>query len=125
MKRLPESELDIMLIIWKRGRAVSVNEILEIINTERELTLSALHSYMRRLVEKGFLKCFKKGKQNYYEALVTEAEYRQDESGSVLRKLYGGSLKNFVAALYDSDQITMQDIEEMKEYLDQFGKDGD
>lgn len=125
MKRLPESELDIMIIVWQNKGPITVNDILERVNSEKKLTLSALHSYLRRLVEKGFLTCYKQGKQNAYEALVTETEYQQEESGSVLQKLYGGSLKNFVAALYSSEQITRQDIEEMKAFIQQFDeKDG-
>jgi predicted transcriptional regulator len=73
-------------------------------------------------VEKGFLKCYKQGKQNVYEAIVTEEEYQQEESSSVLKKLYGGSLKNFVAALYNSEQLTKKDIVEVREFIETFDK---
>jgi predicted transcriptional regulator len=122
MKRLPESELDIMIIVWSTEGPVSVTYILEKLNADKKLTISALHSYLRRLVEKGFLKCYKQGKQNVYEAIVTEEEYQQEESSSVLKKLYGGSLKNFVAALYNSEQLTKKDIVEVREFIETFDK---
>ena len=52
-KRLPESELDIMLVVWASGGGVTAPAILE--HLERPLTASALHSYLKRLEEKGFL----------------------------------------------------------------------
>ena len=41
---------------------------------ERPLTASALHSYLKRLEEKGFLSCGKEGKTNRYRARVSRAE---------------------------------------------------
>ena len=51
--RLPESELDIMLVIWDLGGQAAAPDILEAL--ERPLTASALHSYLKRLEEKGYL----------------------------------------------------------------------
>ena len=56
-KNLPEAELDIMLVIWyeekKEGEGVTAPRILE--KLERPLTASALHSYLKRLEERGYL----------------------------------------------------------------------
>ena len=54
--RLPESELDIMLVVWELKEATAP-AILE--RLERPLTASALHSYLKRLEEKGYLACRK------------------------------------------------------------------
>ena len=59
--RLPESELDVMLTVWKHGGEASAPAIGESLG--RELTASALHSYLKRLEEKGFLACRKAGKR--------------------------------------------------------------
>lgn len=63
-KRLPESELDIMLAVWTAEGEISAPEILSAL--DRPLTASALHSYLKRLEEKGFLSCRKEGKTNLY-----------------------------------------------------------
>ena len=89
-KRLPESELDIMLVVWAGEGGVTAPAILE--GLERPLTASALHSYLKRLEEKGFLACEKRGKVNYYTPLVSREEYQRSEGRTILQKLYGGSL---------------------------------
>lgn len=116
-KNLPDSELDIMLVVWHSGQSVSAPHILEAL--ERPLTASALHSYLKRLEEKGFLRCEKEGKVNTYTPLITEEAYRRHAGGAVLEKLYEGSLKTFAAALWDGGRLSSADVEELRSYLDE------
>ena len=83
----------------------------------RGLTASALHSYLKRLEEKGFLSCGKEGKTNRYRARVSRAEYEQQESRTVLDRLYAGSLRRFAAALHDGGSLTEEEVRELEEYL--------
>ena len=102
-RHLPESELDIMLVVWGAGGPVSAPAILE--GLERPLTASALHSYLKRLEEKGFLSCKKAGKVNTYTAMVAREDYQRSEGESFLKKLYGSSISRFAAALYDGKRL--------------------
>ena len=115
-KTLPDSELDIMLVIWRGGKGVEAPRILE--GLERPLTASALHSYLKRLEEKGFLRCEKAGRVNRYIPLISEEEYRRQAGGAVLEKLYEGSLKTFAAALWDGGRLSQSEVAELREYLD-------
>ncbi len=114
--RLPESELDVMLAVWRRGGRATAPEIGSALG--RPLTASALHSYLKRLEEKGFLSCEKEGKVNRYTALMAEEDYRESEGGAVLDKLYGGSLKTFAAALWDGGKLSRADVDELRTFLD-------
>lgn len=120
--RLPESELDVMLTLWKLGGEAGAPEIGA--GLGRELTASALHSYLKRLEEKGFLARRKEGKVNVYTALVSEADYRQAEGGAVLDKLYGGSLKTFTAALWSGGRLSEEEVSDLRAYLDELERGG-
>ena len=122
LARLPESELDVMLAVWRSGGEASAPDIGGRLG--RPLTASALHSYLKRLEERGFLSCRKEGKVNVYTALVTETAYRRTEGGAVLEKLYDGSLKTFAAALWDGGRLTAQEVAELRDYLDELTKEG-
>lgn len=120
-RRLPESELDIMLCVWDGGAAgATAPEILE--RLERPLTASALHSYLKRLEDKGFLTCAKDGRTNCYTARISREAYQEREGKSVLEKLYGNSLKRFAAALYDGGAVSRQELAELRDYLDELGR---
>ena len=119
-KRLPESELDIMLVVWGAEGPVTAPQIHG--ELERPLTASALHSYLKRLEEKGFLSCERAGKSNRYRPLVSRADYERQEGRSILGKLYAGSLKRFAAALYDGGALSSDDVEELRAYLNTLGE---
>lgn len=116
-KTLPDSELDIMLAVWHAEGTATAPVILETL--ERPLTASALHSYLKRLEEKGYLRCEKDGRVNRYTALIPEEKYRRQAGGAVLEKLYDGSLKTFAAALWDGGRLSASQINELRDYLDQ------
>ena len=115
-KRLPESELDIMLAVWVEDGSTTAPRIME--RLQRPLTASALHSYLRRLEERGYLSCEKQGKANSYQALISRGEYERKEGRSVLNKLYEGSLKRFAASLYDGGALSEDEVAELRAFLD-------
>lgn len=117
MGRLPESELDVMLAVWRSGGEASAPKIGA--GLGRPLTASALHSYLKRLEDRGFLSCRKEGKVNVYTALVTEEAYRRAEGGAMLEKLYEGSLRTFAAALWDGGRLSREDVTELRNFLDE------
>ena len=54
---------------------------------------------------------------------LTRAAYLPAESRSVWGRLFGGSPRNFVAALAATDTLTDADIDELAEYLEELKKE--
>lgn len=123
MKRLPDSELELMMIIWDADRPVTRSEIEEELPAERKLSATALLSFLSRLEEKGFVCVRKEGRSNVYEPLVRKKEYLQKESRSIWKRLYQNSVGNFITALGQGDDLTEQDLEELQEFLDRKRKE--
>lgn len=123
MKRLPDSELELMLIIWDAGEAVSRNYIQERLEKSRNLAATTILSFLSRLENKGFLRVEKRGKNNYYYPLVSQADYVQSESKTMLEKFFGNSLKNFVVQLNDVKAVDERQIQELKEFLDELSSE--
>lgn len=117
MKRLPDSELEIMMIIWDLNKPVTRMEIEEKLGGERKLSPTTILSFLSRLQEKGFLKVQKSGKNNVYLAMIEREDYMRTESRNILKRLYQNSAKNFLAALYDGDSLTEEELEELEDYI--------
>lgn len=117
MKRLPDSELELMMIIWDLDKPVTRFEIEEKMDGERKLSPTTILSFLSRLQEKGFLTVQKAGKNNVYMALVDRESYVQRESRSILKKLYQNSVKHFLAALYDGEGLTEEELGELEEFI--------
>ena len=100
-QRLPESELDIMLVLWNNTPPMTRPEIEKVINTKN----------------KNFVEVTKQGKMNLYTPLVSQSDYQAHESQSVLEKLYGNSLKKFVTSLYHGKKISSEEVQDLSEFL--------
>jgi len=118
MKRLPDSELELMMIIWDAGGAITRPEIEERLPKERRLSPTTILSFLTRLQEKGFVQVRKEGKTNVYEPLIPKEAYVREESKSIWKRLYQGSMKNFVAGFCESDGLTEEDFQELQDFLD-------
>lgn len=117
MKRLPDSELELMMIIWELDKPVTRFEIEDRMDSERKLSPTTILSFLSRLQEKGFLAVEKEGKNNIYIALIDKDTYIQRESRSILKRLYQNSAKHFLAALYDGDGLSEEELEELEEFI--------
>ena len=120
IKRLPDAELEVMQAIWALQPPVTAAEVQQ--NAPKEWKPTSVLTFLSRLCEKGFLRCEKQGRQNYYTPLVREEAYLQRESRSFVQRLCGGSVKNLVASLSDAGALTERDIDELRAFLDAQGR---
>ena len=120
IKRLPESELEIMQIIWKETPPVSRAAVEEALENTHPLAPTTILTLLTRLCEKGFLSIEKDGRTNLYRPLITEKEYLALESRSFLDRVFHGSVAGFAAALCDSG-VRKEDLEELRELLEKGG----
>lgn len=117
MKRLPDSELEIMMIIWELDAPVTRTQIEVQLKENRKLSPTTVLSFLSRLQEKGFLEVQKAGKTNVYRACISRAQYMQAESKNILARMYQNSAKNFLTALYDGNNLSEEDLEELDRYI--------
>lgn len=116
---LPSSELEIMMAIWEADGPVVRTYIDEKL-AEKKWQPTTILKFLSRLTEKGFLKCdpAASGKKNLYTPLITEAEYLEFESGSVLGKFCGRSVKALVANLYENNTIDDSELDELQKFIE-------
>ena len=63
-QRLPESELDIMLVLWNNTPPMTRTEIEKVINMKKKLASTTILSLLTRLENKNFVEVTKQGKMN-------------------------------------------------------------
>ena len=122
-QKLPDTELKVMQVIWHNETPISTVAIREKLQKERPWNLSALQTLLGRLVNRGFLQTDKQGKSRYYEPLVSEEEYLAEDSKRYFQKWTGGSLRDLVACLYESNTVTKEELEDLKAFIEQETKE--
>lgn len=120
MKNLGEAELEIMQVIWKAEQPVTSNFILKELQGRRKWQLSTLMTSLSRLSDKGFVSCDRSTGSNLYTPVISENDYKTKESKHFLEKIYNNSIKNMVATLYSNQVIQNSDIEELRQFLNDF-----
>ena len=116
-QRLPDSELDIMLVLWNGTPPMTRPEIEKVINKKKNLAPTTILSLLTRLEAKKFVEVTKQGKMNLYTPLVSQSDYQANESQSVLEKLYGNSLKKFVTSLYQGKKMSSEEVKDLSNFL--------
>ena len=105
LMRLPDTELEIMKVIWENGATLSTSEIKASLEEQRPWNVS------------GFLESYKEGKNRFYTPLVAEKEYLAVENKAFLEKVNNHSVTKLVASLYDSHSITEEDLDELAAFI--------
>lgn len=116
-KKLPEAELEIMLVIWEAKGSVTSDYVME--RLDKDWTKPTLLNLLTRLCGRGFLRCEKEGRHNIYSVLIPREDYVQEASGNLLQKLHHNSLTSLVATLYDGQKVSKQDLEELKQFIEE------
>ncbi len=119
MQKLPDTELEIMQVVWKEGKVLSTSEIKERLEEHRPWNVSALQTLLNRLIDRGFLDSYKEGKNRYYEAKIKEGDYLAFENSLFLQKVNANSLTKLVASLYQSNSITDEDLDELAKFIEE------
>ena len=117
IKKLPEAELEIMLVVWDAKEAVTSEYIMARLN--KDWTRPTLLKLLTRLTERGLLRCEKDGRHNIYTVLVPREDYVKEASGTVLQKLHHNSLTSLVASLYDGQKVSKADLDELKRFIEE------
>jgi len=116
MKRLPDTELEVMKALWAAGPDTP-RSVLEDGLSPFGWAANTVNTYLSRLADKGFVSVRREGKSNLYTPLVTQEAYQAFDSRAVLDRLYG-SPRNFVAALARKG-LEKGELEELQALLDQ------
>lgn len=111
MKKLPDAEFDIMKVVWANEPPITTPIIMEQLGKNREWKIQTVVSLMLRLVERGFLRSEKYGKERSYYPLVRKEDYLKFETGNFMKQYHDSSLFNLINTLYDGKALTDEDID--------------
>lgn len=116
-EKLTNAEYKLMKIFWSLSEPITTNDIMEHLPEGNDWKITTVLTLISKLVQKEFVGAKKSGRAYSYSVLVDEESYKKKATKSFLEQIHGNSLKSFFAALYDSDSVTKQELEEIEEWL--------
>lgn len=117
MHQISDYELELMKMIWANGGTALYAEIVKALEDKgTPWTKNTIITLLSRLANKGFVKANKTGFRNQYIAIVLETDYQEEQTKSLLNKLYEGNAKGLVSMLIQKDLLSPDDYEDLKKH---------
>lgn len=114
--KISDAELEILETLWTAGEALNANEIRTRLNEKKDWERTTVLTLIRRLLDKGVL-AQEKREVYYYAPLVSRNDYVKGETKSFLNKFFKGNARNLAAALIEDEDLSREDIEELRAYF--------
>ena len=119
MKALPqisEAEFQVMKIVWEHA-PVSTNQVTEYLVRTTKWSPKTIQTMLKRLVQKKALTYDKEGRVFIYTPLFGHEDYVNQESRHFLQRFYNGNLVSMMTAFLDMEELSQQEVDELKELL--------
>ncbi len=114
---LGETEMEVLNHVWDMEEA-TVKEVRKRILEDREVAYTTIMTVMKNLSEKGLLKYRKDGVTYVYSPAQKPESVRSNIITDLMKKAFKGSPKELVQALVNSDDLTSEDLTEIKSMID-------
>jgi predicted transcriptional regulator len=118
IRKLPDTELEVMQAVWGCEPPVSRGEIDAILKDTHPMALTTLLTLLTRLSEKGFLSVTIEKRKKYYSPLIPREDYQISQSKSFFQKVCGGNLSAFANALCEGG-LTKEEVTELRRLLEE------
>jgi BlaI family penicillinase repressor len=113
ISKITDSELEVMRVLWELEKELPISIIRKTLEARTDWEASTIKTLIRRLCKKGVVLATKK-EVYYYKYLISEEEYTEYTTQSLIDKLYFGSAKKLVASLANNRKLNEDDIDELR-----------
>jgi BlaI family transcriptional regulator, penicillinase repressor len=106
-----------MKAVWRIGEG-TVADVLAMLSAEgRELAPTTVATLLQRLGKQGWVKHRKDGRQLLYRAKVREEDAARGMLNRLLNSFFGGKVSALTAQLLESDELSSQELRELRELI--------
>ncbi|HKP63639.1 MAG TPA: BlaI/MecI/CopY family transcriptional regulator [Polyangiales bacterium] len=118
---LTDLQLAVMKALWEVGEG-GVSEILALMARDgTDLAPTTVATLLQRLSKQGWVDFRSRGRHFVYRAKVGRGEAAEGALDRVLQSFFGGKVSALTAQLLESEQLTPEEIEEMRRLLKKKG----
>jgi predicted transcriptional regulator len=112
-RKLPDAEFEIMRVVWANEPPITTKIIMEQLGNERKWKPPNAITLMLRLVERGFLRTEKNGKERTYFPVVAKEDYLKFETEDFIKRFHDDSILKLVDTAYDGKNMSDQEIDDL------------
>ena len=118
--KISDAEWQVMKVLWVKS-PITANEIVDQLSGETSWKPKTVRTLINRLVTKKAIAFNKQGRQYLYYPLLEEEACVRAETASFLGRIRTSTLKPMLAAFLEDENLSAEEIEELKRMLDKKG----
>lgn len=115
-RKISDAELEILEVLWAAGEALNANDIRARLSQNKDWERTTVLTLIRRLLDKGVISQEKR-EVYYYMPCIERSAYVKKETKNFVNKFFKGSAKNLTAALIADEEMSGEEIEELRAYF--------
>lgn len=116
--KISDAEWQVMKVLWAKS-PITANEIVEQLSDETSWKPKTIRTLINRLVTKKAIAFDKQGRQYLYYPLLEEEACVRAETRSFMGRIRTSTLKPMLAAFFENENLSAEEIEELKAILDE------
>lgn len=113
--KLFDSELNVMNVLWTLGDTTA-KRISDILGERIGWNINTTYTIIKRCIKKGAIS--RKEPNFLCHAEISKREVQQYELTEFINKMFDGAAEKLFAALIDSEEISSEEIQKLKEMVD-------
>lgn len=117
INKLPHAELKLMKYIWWVDDVLASRDIIEDMKLKYDWKKSTTLTFLKNLVDKGFLTTDKVDRCTHYTIAIKEKDYLKVETKSFFSFMHNNSFKSFISALHDDEVLDSKSLDKLEEYF--------
>ncbi len=110
-----DSEIKLMEIIWEH-EPISAKEVSLLADKEIGWNKNTTYTVIKKLIDKGYVKRDEPG--FICTSLISKDEVQKSEAKGLVDKLFAGSKKALFSALLEDEELTDDEISELRDLID-------
>ncbi len=117
------AESKVMEVLW-HASPLTADTIMADIADQQNWSVGTIKTLLNRLLSKGAISAEKEGRRYLYSPVLTQADYMNAESQSLLDRLFDGRVSALFTHFSKHEKLSPEDIRELKKMIQEMDDDG-
>ena len=119
--KLVDSEIKVMDVLWKEGDSMA-KHFADVMKERYGWNVNTTYTLLKRCIKKGAVE---RTDPNFVcHALIKQEQVQAQETDELLHKVFDGSVDKLFASLLGRRNLTAEQVEKLKEMVEELGEDG-
>ena len=119
--KISEAESQVMEVFWRTDKPLSADAVVAAMSNDRDWSAGTIRTFLTRLLKKKALVATPDGRRYLYRAAVRREDYVHEQSRRLIDRLFGGRIAPFVTQFSERQDLSPDEIEELKRLIERLG----